>query len=470
LFILGSYPDTKPNIIIRCPVLTTDELTELEKAMDIGTLGEPMIQAMLQKAEEYINRNKLDISSKQKPGNGMYKNTERKNKERRRKRKEKLEEEEVKNEKKASMKTVEDVIKRIQWDANLPQDEFVVGYIDRFLGIQEKYFTSFSWEDLASVDYSVLAVPKHRIEYFKYKDVKVWDKPRRIDNVFGSTGSKTTIYDVIANYQKARDETMNKPNTTEEEGRNDDSSDDDSDDGITVTVGGGATSYQSDDDSGDESKSIGFDEDICDDGFDKYWRNKLRPNYFLAFRVQNPEVVHTTEGIQDVILDHEPQFESCCIPLHCLHVTLCTLGLDTPEQVTHCAEVLNRLKPELISMAPKDKPLVFKGLGQFFNRVLYAKVTCSDEMYEFVDHVKLCLKNEGIEIRDNHDFVPHMTIMKVTRPVGHTTGKKYIPPWVYSHKGEVDFGEEVFNNIHLCKMSHERREDGFYFTPTSLSF
>lgn len=81
----------------------------------------------------------------------------------------------MKDEKKASMKTADDVIKRIQWDAELPQDEFLVGYIDRFLGIQEKYFTSFSWEDIASVDYSVLAVPKHRIEYFKYKDIKVWD-------------------------------------------------------------------------------------------------------------------------------------------------------------------------------------------------------------------------------------------------------------------------------------------------------
>lgn len=438
--------------------------------MDIDILGTPMIQAMLLKAEQYIDRNELDINSKRKTGNGKHENTGRKNKERRRKRKEKQEEEEVKDEKKASMKTAEDVIKRIQWDSNLPQDEFVVGYIDRFLGIQEKYFTSFSWEDIASVDYSVLAVPKHRIEYFKYKDVKVWDKPRRIDNVFGSTGSKTTIYDIIANYEKCQDDTLDKSNTNGEDARYDDNSDEDSDDGITVTVGGGAMGFQCDDESDDEIKSSGFEEDICDDGFDRYWRNKLRPNYFLAFRVQNPDVVQTTEGIQDIIMDHEPHFESCCIPLHCLHVTLCTLGLDTPEQVAHCVEVLSRLKPELISMAPKDKPLVFKGLDQFFNRALYAKVKCSDEMFEFVDHLKLCLKNEGIEIRDNHDFVPHMTIVKVTRPVGHSTGKKYIPPWVYSHKGEVDFGEEVFNNIHLCHMSHERREDGFYATPTSLSF
>lgn len=199
----GKYPNAKPNVIIRCPVLTEGQIEEMVKCMDTEADGTPMIQTMLNKAEQYLSANNINSSSKPKTeSGGNHEHTSRKNKEKRKKRKEKQEEEEVKDEKKASMKTADDVIKRIQWDANLPQDEFLVGYIDRFLGIQEKYFTSFSWEDIASVDYTVLAVPKHRIEYFKYKDIKVWDKPRRIDNVFGSTGSKTTIYDVIANYEK----------------------------------------------------------------------------------------------------------------------------------------------------------------------------------------------------------------------------------------------------------------------------
>uniref|UniRef100_K1QSH0 Ceruloplasmin n=2 Tax=Magallana gigas TaxID=29159 RepID=K1QSH0_MAGGI len=364
----GKYPNAKPNVIIRCPALTEGQIEEMVKCMDTEADGTPMIQTMLTKAEQYLSANNINSSSKPKSGSGgNHENTGRKNKEKRKKRKEKQEEEEVKDEKKASMKTADDVIKRIQWDAELPQDEFLVGYIDRFLGIQEKYFTSFSWEDIASVDYSVLAVPKHRIEYFKYKDIKVWDKPRRIDNVFGSTG--------------------------------------------------------------------------------------------------NPDVAQTTEGIQDTILEHESRFESCCMPLHCLHMTLCTIGLDTPEQVEHCVSVLNRLKPELASMAPKNIPIILKGIGHFFNRALYAKIEGAKELYEFVDHIKLCFKNEGIEIRDNHEFVPHMTIIKVTRPVGNSTGQKYIPPWLYSHKTDVDFGQQVLDNIYLCKMTHERREDGFYVTP-----
>ncbi len=30
-------------------------------------------------------------------------------------------------------------------------------------------------------------MPQHRVQYFKYKDAKVWDKAQRLDVVFGST-------------------------------------------------------------------------------------------------------------------------------------------------------------------------------------------------------------------------------------------------------------------------------------------
>lgn len=99
--------------------------------------------------------------------------------------------------KKPPMKTASDVISRIQWDEELSPKDFVVGYLDRFIGIVEKCFTDLSWEDLASVDHFVdLAIPRHRIQYFMYMGEIVWDKRERIDKVFGSTGGKETILDV----------------------------------------------------------------------------------------------------------------------------------------------------------------------------------------------------------------------------------------------------------------------------------
>jgi hypothetical protein len=43
-----------------------------------------------------------------------------------------------------------------------------VGYMDRFKGVVEEPFSSFCWgEDLASLDWDTLAIPQHRIQYFK---------------------------------------------------------------------------------------------------------------------------------------------------------------------------------------------------------------------------------------------------------------------------------------------------------------
>ena len=107
-----------------------------------------------------------------------------------------------KQKKKPPMKTATDVINRIQWDEKLNPAQFTVGYLDRFVGIVENSFNSFDWEDVTSVDPNILAIPKHRIQYFKFNDEVVWDKNKRLDCVFGSTGSGMTIIDVIQNSNK----------------------------------------------------------------------------------------------------------------------------------------------------------------------------------------------------------------------------------------------------------------------------
>lgn len=102
-----------------------------------------------------------------------------------------------KPQKKTPMKTATDVINRIQWDEKLNPENFTVGYLDRFLGVIEKPYSSFNWEDITSMDQTVLTIPRHRIQYFKYCDEVVWDKTKRLDCVFGSTGPGLTILDIM---------------------------------------------------------------------------------------------------------------------------------------------------------------------------------------------------------------------------------------------------------------------------------
>jgi hypothetical protein len=72
----------------------------------------------------------------------------------------------------------------IRWDNELDQTQFTVGYLDRFLGVLEVPFSKFEWG----------VIVQHRILYFKYKGIIIWDKrgttrKERVDDVFGSLGA-----------------------------------------------------------------------------------------------------------------------------------------------------------------------------------------------------------------------------------------------------------------------------------------
>jgi len=62
-----------------------------------------------------------------------------------------IDEEEI-AEKKCSMKTASDVLKRIIWDDEINKEFVTVGYLDRFLGLKECAFNIFDWGDIVEAD------------------------------------------------------------------------------------------------------------------------------------------------------------------------------------------------------------------------------------------------------------------------------------------------------------------------------
>lgn len=48
--------------------------------------------------------------------------------------------------KKPRMRTADDVISRIIWDSSVDPADFIVGHLDRFLGVLERPFSDFSWD------------------------------------------------------------------------------------------------------------------------------------------------------------------------------------------------------------------------------------------------------------------------------------------------------------------------------------
>ncbi len=76
----------------------------------------------------------------------------------------------------------------------------IVGYEDRFLGLMEQPFLDFNWGEFSSLSHVTVAIPKHRIVYFKYRTQIVWDRRTKLDDVFGSLGGMK-LPDVIAAYR-----------------------------------------------------------------------------------------------------------------------------------------------------------------------------------------------------------------------------------------------------------------------------
>jgi uncharacterized protein (UPF0248 family) len=97
------------------------------------------------------------------------------------------------------MRPAQDVITRIVWDESVASDQVIVGYEDRFTGVQERAFNDFNWQDdLSTLSHMAVAIPRHRIVYFKYKGALMWCRPDRVDNVFGSTGSGCKLEQFVA--------------------------------------------------------------------------------------------------------------------------------------------------------------------------------------------------------------------------------------------------------------------------------
>lgn len=328
--------------------------------------------------------------------------------------------------KKQSMRTASDVISRVLWDPDIPTGEFTVGYLDRFVGVIEKPFTAFSWEDLCTVGPSVLAVPRHRIQYFKYRQQIVWDKAAQLDNVFGSRGGKL-IQDVIQEAAGGPSQQDGQPS-----GGASNSADDDK---AAATAGG-------------KSRAHGQEE---------------RPTHFLCIRVTDEGVVANAERVQSDVVSHSPHLAEGCLPPTALHVTVCMVKLDTPSHLETARDILERTKHQLVQYLPGCAEIEFTGVDNFRERLVYAKVAPNPALDRFSAFLIERFQSAGLRTPGNHaQFTPHMTLVKMSRPMQHATHTSIISRDAYCQFADTPLGRQRVAGIYLCSMTEARQEDGFY--------
>jgi len=71
----------------------------------------------------------------------------------------------------------EEIYKKIKHNPEVDSSEYIIGYMDRFTGMQEIPFDDFLVDKL-----NPKGVPLHRVWYFKHNNVMIWDREKRIDN------------------------------------------------------------------------------------------------------------------------------------------------------------------------------------------------------------------------------------------------------------------------------------------------
>ena len=115
--------------------------------------------------------------------------------------------------------------------------------------------------------------------------------------------------------------------------------------------------------------------------------------------------------IQVELAGQEVEYE--LIPKERLHITLLMLTLHTEDHVATAKSILKSVQPLLVSILSASHKLQFNGLGQFHNKVLYAKVEADAALSKLVQALKFKFNKAGISLEGNRDvFVPHLTIMR----------------------------------------------------------
>ncbi|KAL1259368.1 hypothetical protein QQF64_009945 [Cirrhinus molitorella] len=304
--------------------------------------------------------------------------------------------------KKPRMRTADDVISRIIWDSTVDPADFIVGHLDRFLGVLERPFSDFSWDtQVCDCDFSEeLALPRHRIQYFSYKGQRVWDRDSRTDRVFGSTGQTILPPFVGENQQDnlpdagQHDESTNTADVLNDQEQATEFSDEQDDDATTITTNkqelGDALDHSFTENAKDhisllQNESVQEDENMSSTENFNHLAEKLsiapkeeqtkiveewkdswdgergteaepissipqeprsnRPpprkaTHFICFRVDSPAALQSFQRIQKKVISHLPQSEPLWVDPATLHVTLSLLVLKGPEEVSAAAELM----------------------------------------------------------------------------------------------------------------------------------
>lgn len=199
-------------------------------------------------------------------------------------------------------------------------------------------------------------------------------------------------------------------------------------------------------------------------------------NYFISIQFSDIEISTNLKDVQKSIMKKNGNYSLAVVPLHSLHMTLDVMHLVGDEDIERARAALDR---SAIKLKPKyEKELLelpLKGLGNFKNSVVFAKVQPGDhvaKLEEIVEEIQAQFFAEGL-VRKQSNFKPHVTLMKLSRvgkKLTKKTGLKKIYPDVYDEFIDSYFGCQPVGSVQLCSMLKQKGISGYYHVEHEIHF
>ena len=371
----------------------------------------------------------------------------------------------------------------------------MIGFEDRFTGMQEKSFEAFEWGE----------VSEHRIYYFKFRGKVVWDRrgDARLDLVFGSQDGCSSIYDLLhlpkvpppgpteeelelearAEQQRLAKEKRRRQKAT------------------PLAVPGAASASAPPPRPGMDPSSVVA-----------HYTSILyappaaaRPNFFVAWRLVNEELTGRLHEVQHATQAQSHDLpDAALIPPGALHISMAFLRITTTAELQAAACVMKKSIPKLLAKhmpTRKASTLKFAGLGMFGARVLYTspderRAAAQQRLFDLQLDIEQEFVSSGLQVTPiarfwdpkspsagvshHNGFAPHVSIVRVTPRTSALGNEAGAADGSGAVKGDVrvptsaveqgtdaggapkEWGEDSLRGLYLCSMNAPMGVDGFY--------
>ncbi|XP_061303551.1 uncharacterized protein LOC133266369 isoform X2 [Pezoporus flaviventris] len=201
-------------------------------------------------------------------------------------------------------------------------------------------------------------------------------------------------------------------------------------------------------------------------------RPRETPNYFVAIPITDDQILDRIEDVQELIFTKEPDLLRALLPVQTMHLTIIVAHLGTEEEIKKAVLALKQSKSKVEAILQgKELNMMFHGIGQFNNQVIYVKMLEEDQKtLSRIAAVEECFVEMNLDVSGSKDFKPHLTFLKLSKaPRLKRKGFKKICSDLYKEYENSYFGTEVFSQIDLCAMRKKKQQSGYYYCECSIN-